>query len=186
MMQFATSMFDTVASSSTLLILSILLEIVSVVVINLLCIPLKAFSDERPPDLWFGFSPASLNSIYAAWGPGGRAAYFYVGLWDFFPYMPAYTLLLGTLLTMAAKRTKGRVHHNVSYVIIFVFVCDWIESAILMLSCRKFPEQLAGAIISIGSAANMLKWIGFVFTLTLIPFVWIVVAPKGVKTQKLS
>jgi len=167
-MQKLSSFFNTIASSWLLFLFSVLFAVASNILIYYISSPLNTFiNNDIIPDLWFGFTSDKLYELYDKWGSLGRATYVKTALCDFFPFMPAYTIFLGSILTFAAKQAgyytdkNGRSKNSVVVVaVLLILMFDWIETGILLVSCYTYPAyQLSSTVMRLASAANQMKWI---------------------------
>lgn len=77
-----------VADSTSLLIVAVLMEALSMYVMTSRLEKVGA----DPPDIWFGCQEDKLFNYLEEIGPIGRLAYVNVNNWDFFPYMPSYMM----------------------------------------------------------------------------------------------
>eukprot|EP00286_Rhodomonas_abbreviata_P006119 CAMPEP_0181332700 /NCGR_PEP_ID=MMETSP1101-20121128/25254_1 /TAXON_ID=46948 /ORGANISM="Rhodomonas abbreviata, Strain Caron Lab Isolate" /LENGTH=149 /DNA_ID=CAMNT_0023442403 /DNA_START=174 /DNA_END=623 /DNA_ORIENTATION=+ len=114
---------------------------------------------EEVPDLWFSFSDEKLHSYFDHLGPDGRHAYFGLELFDLFPYMWGYKLLLGALMTRVAGAQSP-----LRFLPIVTFLVDVVENMCLMYLVHTW--KVGGACCSekfsqvalLASAANVCKW----------------------------
>jgi hypothetical protein len=110
------------------------------------------------PDLhFFGFAVDELRDMYRAWGEEGCNAYYEAASIDLFPLMESYTLCLGSLLVLGARR-QG-IKDRISMIALAVMICDVGETFILRSGCRNPPEYLSSSMIKLSSLCNILKWI---------------------------
>ena len=77
-----------VADSTSLLIVAVLMEALSMYVMTSRTEKVGA----DPPDIWFGCSADTFYNYLEEIGSTGRQAYISVNQWDFFPYMPSYMM----------------------------------------------------------------------------------------------
>jgi hypothetical protein len=109
------------------------------------------------PDLLFGFSPQELRGLYDIWGEEGCAAYVKAANVDLFPFMESYTLAMGSLLVMGARRMGWNDHIAALAAIIMMF--DVGETVIVRQGCvQGAPDYLSDTAIQVASACNQLKW----------------------------
>ena len=124
-----------------------------------------------PPDLRFGYSEGELNAWYDAIGEEGCRAYKQLAIWDLFPCMECYTLLLGGMLVKAARRAGA--NPQIALVMPFVMLCDVVETIIPAYGCILYPEsRLPAVLIQISAAASRLKWITFVASNVILSFLF--------------
>mmetsp|Transcript_7599 Transcript_7599/g.16556 ORF Transcript_7599/g.16556 Transcript_7599/m.16556 type:complete len:182 (-) Transcript_7599:122-667(-) len=153
-----------VADSTPLLTVAALLEAVSVGVMFQKIGYLKdTFGVGEPPDTWFGISPDKFYDYLNKLGPDGCQAYGRVNSWDFFPYMPAYMILLGAMLLLQCR--SAGISLNISWLFPVAMFFDIIESSIFGYATRQFPEHLSNMLINVASIANQIKWASFLFGL---------------------
>eukprot|EP00980_Cylindrotheca_fusiformis_P017918 scaffold5688_cov104-Cylindrotheca_fusiformis.AAC.4 len=184
------TIFQRVAASTPLLICSALLEVFSIVRIGQKSdYLLETFGGGTAPDLWFRVPSKKLYSYLAEIGDGGREAYLDITIFDFFPYMPAYTLFFGSLLYLQCE-TAG-ISTRLSLVFVVAVMCDVIETAGFHYATKMFRTSLEQQYMIVISTANVLKWIslgiGFILLLGLIIKNWIISkwSSKTAKSDKM-
>lgn len=87
------------------------------------------------------------------------------GVFDFFPYMPAYVFLMGALLTKVARRAG--YPGTIAYIPLLSIACDWVETTVQMYACHLYPEKLSDLVILSGSRACQMKWVSFCLGVSL-------------------
>jgi hypothetical protein len=134
------------------------------------------------PDLRFGFSPKELREIYAIWGEERCAAYVKSANVDLFPYMEAYTMIIGSLLVRGARRMGW--NDQIAALAAIIMISDVAETLVLREGCvhQGHPDYLSDTTILFASACNQLKWIlfGACFTVALLSS-FVLPTPKKVK-----
>lgn len=159
-------LFHSIADNKAYLTAAIILEVVAGVGMHQRLQSLKeTFQVGNPPDLWFGVPSSKLSEYLEALGPDGRNAYeLGVNNWDFFPYIPAYTILLGSLLVQQCQVAK--MSTSVAWIVPWIMLCDIVESALFGYITRQYPQQVDPAVVMTASLANQLKWISFLIVCT--------------------
>jgi hypothetical protein len=108
------------------------------------------------PDVWFSIPPNKLYTYLGEIGPEGRLAYLKINAWDFFPYMPSYTILLSALLFRQCINAGWNT--KISLLVPLIMMMDIVESTLLGYATQQFPSQLDPFLISLASFANQIKW----------------------------
>ena len=111
------------------------------------------------PDIQFGFTPNQLREWYTLWGEEGRQTYIETANIDLFPYMESYTICMGALLVMAARRQGWK--ENLAHLITATLIMDVGETTIVQHGAKFDPDYLSNTTIKIASFCNKLKWILF-------------------------
>ncbi|KDO32285.1 hypothetical protein SPRG_02764 [Saprolegnia parasitica CBS 223.65] len=130
------------------------------------------------PDVRFGYTPVELHDLYASMGPVARRNYILFELFDIFPYMPAYVLLLSTLITAGYMRLRRPVS-LLAYLPFLSVIADLIENSAHIFTAHAFmPQQslrdmnwLLAAYT--GAAANELKWVTLVASVGVLLVTWL-------------
>jgi hypothetical protein len=175
------ALLEFVAESTPLMIGAAFLQVVSSVIMNKKVAYLTdTFGGGNPPDMWFGINAKDLYDYFGGVGAEGRAAYLDIATWDMMPGMPAYTLLLGSLLFKECK-SRGFPTHIVM-VFPFTMLCDAIETIGFGHAAKIFPKPLKVNYVDFVSTANMMKW-GFLVmgscTLAILFLMNIFMPPKA-------
>ncbi|OQR88650.1 hypothetical protein THRCLA_10180 [Thraustotheca clavata] len=140
------------------------------------------------PDVRFGYSPLELDELYLYMGPIARRNYIYLELFDIFQYMPAYVLLLSTLLTTAYMKLHGKVS-LLAYLPFFTVICDLIENTSQIYTAYTFQERISLhdptwlLAAYTGTTGNILKWITLIASIVILIITSIRAALYG-KTYK--
>jgi hypothetical protein len=125
------------------------------------------------PDLLFGFSTQELRELYNIWGEEGCAAYIKANTIDLFPYMEAYTMILGSLLVMGARRMGW--NDQIGALAAITMMLDVGETVTLRQGCVQGPpDYLSDSAVFFASVCNQIKWtlfVGICATILLSSFV---------------
>ena len=116
-----------------------------------------------PPDLWFGYESKEIYEWINQIGVEGRKQYLFIIAWDLFPYMEAYAIFLGSLLTNECSKSNYYKQYEKQLALVFplVMAFDFIETSTYGYAVIQYPNQISPIIVHISSIANMSKWIGF-------------------------
>ena len=150
-------LYETVLCNRKLLIAVIVAQISSVLVmmkLNSMCLSMGA---GPIPDLRFGFSSEEIYNIFEDCGYEGRQNYLRLALFDFMPYIPAYTICMGSLLFHLLRLADWNV--RLSVIMVFGAFCDYIETMVLVIGCFLFPQRLSENAVVISDSFNRIKWI---------------------------
>jgi hypothetical protein len=136
------------------------------------------------PDLLFGFSPQELRELYDIWGEEGCAAYVKAAKVDLFPYMESYTLAMGSLLVMGARRMGW--NDQIAALAAIIMMLDVGETVVLRQGCVESlqgaaPDYLSDTTILFASVCNQLKWILFGAASVTIALLFVLPTPKKAK-----
>lgn len=161
-----------VGESFPLLFCAALLQIYATVKVNEKMDYLtKTFGGGPPPDLWFGIPPRKLYDYFAGIGAEGRAAYLAMVSTDVMPVMPAYTLLLGSLLYRECRTA------NAPNFLVLIFPLTMIFDAIETIGCghaaKLFPKRLKPTYLNLISLGNQLKWISLGIGCIILSFLFV-------------
>jgi hypothetical protein len=152
------AIFQLISESTTLLVCAAMLEVFAVVIMNKKTTYLiQTFGGNEPPDMWFGIEAKRLYNYLAGIGAEGRAAYLDVVTWDVMPCMPAYTLLLGSLLYRECE-TAG-LPTKLSLIFVAAMVCDAVETIGCGFVTKTFPKPIKPEYMDLISNANAVKWV---------------------------
>ena len=133
------------------------------------------------PDLKFGFTPKEIHELMQEqWGKEGCEAYAAATMLDLFPYMESYTVTLGFLLILGAKRQNW--DDRVALASAATMAMDVGETVILRTACQV-EEPLADGWIQAASIFNQLKWVLFAVSVVTIIAAFILPGKKSVKTN---
>lgn len=159
-------LLERVADSSKLMACAILVEVVSVYVMQQLLDRLDSLEAGPCPDLRFGYTEEELYEWYDALGKEGCEIYKHVYRFDLFPYMSSYAILLGALLVQQAK--EADFNTQVAMVFPFAMLFDLMETVIPACGCEIYPKRLPSYAVLVGIGANQLKWITLITGLALL------------------
>lgn len=149
------------------------LFIINAVVLGQLDKPLEALANGAPkPDLRFGYSPAELDQIFAAYGEDGRRFYA-VNLLADTPF-PIFGGIAGALFVLVAFRDRTWRKILASIPLVFL-VTDLIENVLLFGLSQAYPP-LSESIAVIASLITQIKRAAFYMTVLLmvISALWLV------------
>lgn len=151
------AIFKLFIESTPLMIGLALLEVVSVMTMNRKIGYLTdTFGGNEPPDLWYGIPAKDLYDYLGGIGIEGRAAYLDCVYWDVMLTMPAYTLLLGSLLYRECE--SAGVTNKLALIFPITMICDAIETIGCGYAAKIFPKPLKLKYVDIISTANRMKW----------------------------
>ena len=108
------------------------------------------------PDLMMGL-PFDLNHLYDIWTPELHAAYVGASIFDFVIGMPGFTLMLGSLLCIAARRLG--ISETVAHLATLVLVSDVNETYLSRYGSIIYPKRLPDLAVRFASLAGQCKWI---------------------------
>ena len=163
---------ELVAGSTPLLMCSALLQIYAGNEMNKKVTYLtETFGGGNPPDLWFGIEPKRLYDYFAGIGAQGRLAYLQEVNWDIMPTMPAYTILLGSLLYRECKRANLPI--EISYIFPITMICDAVETLTCGYAAKLFPKRLKMVYLDLGSFANQTKWVSLVLGMVFLSLLFL-------------
>mmetsp|Transcript_8714 Transcript_8714/g.10990 ORF Transcript_8714/g.10990 Transcript_8714/m.10990 type:complete len:186 (+) Transcript_8714:74-631(+) len=152
------NLFRKIGSSPKLLIGVLLLEIISVAfMMHKLNHVVMAFGAGAPPDFRFGYKPRDFYVWLEKIGPYGRKQYLDMVMWDLFPYMECYTLLIGSLLLKECEVANRKI--DMVMVMPFAMAFDVVETLLNGYVTLQFPHKVDDYMIVASSVANQLKWI---------------------------
>jgi hypothetical protein len=127
---------------------------------------------QQLPDARFsGYTVHELNTYYDILGMDGCRMYIAVENWDIFPFMVSYTLCLGSVLTILARKlypSHPRRGDSLSLLAMIIWMLDMIETVIQRQGCRIYPDRLPDPHILLASAAVQLKWKLFMLSVGII------------------
>ena len=162
--------FRIVGESTTLLIGAGMLQMISIMfMMSGQSYLLRKFNAGSPPDMRFGYTSDEIYEWLEKLGPDGRKHYLDLVYWDFFPMMPTYAVLLGSLLYEEIKHTEHR--NEIAYVFPVTMLFDVVETAANGYTAYHFPDPVDSYIVDISSLANQMKWLALgsgLFALSLI------------------
>ncbi|EQC27724.1 hypothetical protein SDRG_14475 [Saprolegnia diclina VS20] len=130
------------------------------------------------PDVRFGYTPIELHDLYASMGPVARRNFILFELFDIFFYMPAYVLLLSTLITAGYMRLRRPVS-LLAYLPFLSVVADLLENAAHIFTAYDFTLQQSLRDMNwllaayTGAAANELKWVTLVASVGVLLVTWV-------------
>ena len=167
-------LFRAVYRSKPCLICAVLFEIAVSLVMEL-CLhrPVQSHNAGTTLDLRFGYTADDVLYWLYKLGPGGREEYLRMVQWDIFPYMPAYTILLGSLLLMESERVGGQYPSELALAAPVVMVCDAVETCLNGYATKIFPQEMSKRLVLVSSVANMLKWVCFAQCLLLLAYLFV-------------
>ena len=151
-------LFQYIAKSTPLLMVALVLE-------SLSCVAMTQkynyandnFDMGMTPDVWFGYDENDIYEWMEKIGPNGRMSYVEIMKWDFVPYMPSYTILLGSVLAWQCEIASDW-NSNVALIAPLIMIFDLVETASNYFITTHFPLR-AKYIVMVSSLANQLKWI---------------------------
>jgi hypothetical protein len=174
------TIFRYMADKPVTIVLSLLVCCLSVWQQNALTARCAQLAGTSVPDLHFGFSVDEMRDMYRAWGAEGCNAYYEAASMDLFPLMESYTLCLGSLLVLVARR-QG-LKDRISMIALAVMLCDVGETFILRRGCRNPPPYLPSSTIKLSSLCNILKWILLSVSLGILSLLFLL---KGKNSPKI-
>jgi hypothetical protein len=146
--------------------------LVSQFVISLCAERLKAFDAGPPPDLRFGYTPQELNAWYDALGTAGCQAYKAMYRADLFPYMQAYTVVLGAMMVQACRQVG--ITPQLALVFPLTMYFDVFETSIPAYGCEIYPGQrLSDRAIWVAVGANQFKWMSAGVGMVMLTALWL-------------
>ena len=157
--------FRTIADHPRVLLpLSVMLYLIAQAGMHRLMRPLFNYPPDghRIPDMRvMGYSVTELNDYYDTLGVVGCRQYVEVENWDFFPFMPGYILLQGSLHVLAARQLRQSDRDALG--VLLIFLLDAVESywqrrGCVLYSSQPQHERLADWQIHLASACVRLKW----------------------------
>ena len=179
-----------VADSTVLLSLAVGLEVVCLYTMNGLVDRLTTkYPDPQatPPDLRFGYTSQELNAFYDTIGVEGCQTYYkYMVLFDLFPYMSTYSVLLGALLYQQIQESNHLIAPKYALIFPFAMCCDVLETIIPAVGCELYASSVIKArekgqpltdativrlpeyAVLVSAGANQFKWILFAVGLLLL------------------
>ena len=165
-------LFRAVYQSKPCLIGAVLFEIAVILVMNNMHRPVESYAAAAGTtlDLRYGYTADEVRYWLYKLGPEGREKYLQMVMWDIFPYMPAYTILLGSLLLMESER--GQHPSELAWAAPFVVVCDAVETCLNGYATKIFPQKMNKWLVLVSSVANMLKWVSFAASLLLLAYLF--------------
>lgn len=115
-----------------------------------------------PIDLLFGYTPAQVFEMVAAYGEEGRAFYRTLELSLDILYPVAYTLFFGALLAAVLPRAfpQNRMFHRLALLPLVVFVIDMGENLGIVTMLSQYPVQ-SESVAQFTSLLTSLKWVSF-------------------------
>ena len=108
------------------------------------------------PDLMLGL-PFDLNHLYNIWTPALHKAYVRASIIDFCLIMPGFTLLLGSMLIIAARRLN--ISENVAHLMTVAYMSDVAETSISVYGSMIYPSRLPLLVVRFASIAGQSTWI---------------------------
>ena len=156
---FLIKLFRHVGSSPTLLIGAGMLQIGSIMFLMNRNDHLLSFGAGPPPDLWCGYNSEQIYEWLEKIGPKGRKQYLEMVVWDLFPYMESYTILLGSVLLKECESAKRK--SEVALVFPLAMMFDLVETLANGYATTQFPDRIDARVVEVSSIANQLKWVSF-------------------------
>lgn len=181
-------LFRAVYRSKPCLIGAVLFEIVVSLIMNVMHRPVESYTAGTTLDLRYGYTADDVRYWLYKLGPEGREKYLRMVQWDIFPYIPAYTILLGSLLLMESEKTGGQYPCELAWAAPVIMVCDIVETSLNGYATKRFPQKISNRLVLISSVANMLKWAYFALSILLLAYLFIFnrISPKKKNDKVLS
>jgi hypothetical protein len=154
------SVFRSILDEPLLQVLAIVLQAMATMGMYVLTNRMRPFQPlgQWIPDMQVtGYTANELNLFYDTLGEAGCPMYVQIANWDLFPFMIAYTVLLGTMLVWTARRNGWT--ESIAYAATLICVIDGVETVIQRQGGVIFPNKLTAAQIQVASSAVCLKWI---------------------------
>eukprot|EP00743_Colponemidia_sp_Colp-15_P007988 GILK01008651.1.p1 GENE.GILK01008651.1~~GILK01008651.1.p1 ORF type:complete len:191 (+),score=15.10 GILK01008651.1:46-618(+) len=121
------------------------------------------------PDFSLGLTAKELHTMFETYGESGRSAYYDVALFDLFPYMFGYSILLTLLLSRALRfaNLRNTLFDYVCLLPSISHISDIVEnvSVISLLKSHPHVDPLSLAAFTAGVRT---KWCVFAITLVLL------------------
>lgn len=164
--------FKIVGNSTTNMIGAGMLQIIAILFMTQrLGHLVKTFGAGHPPDLWFGYDSDSVYSWLEKVGPNGRSCYMDMVAWDLFPYMEAYTILLGSFMLKESETAKRG--EKLALIFPLAMMCDLVETVLNGYATREFPNRIDDRLVQLSSIANQIKWILFASGLLILSYLFV-------------
>ncbi|KAL3932997.1 MAG: hypothetical protein SGBAC_010589 [Bacillariaceae sp.] len=153
------TLFKLISSSTPLLLVFTVLEVIAVAVMKQKADALTAEAPEQgnPPDLWFGVPEDAFQNWLDGVGEKGRVLYLAINTWDITVYMWAYMILSGALMYGQCQKVKPSLT-TLSLIFPLAMAGDFVETILFRKATNGFPTPLGPVSLKIMSLANMTKW----------------------------
>ena len=147
-------LFRLIANSPVLRSLALVSQLIAFACLSSTCGKiLPKYGVMIPDTRIFGYTVSELHEFYEILEEEGCRSYVECANNDFFPMMPAYTLLMGTWLVLASRRLGLSDH--ISNLAVLVMTFDMIETYHQRQGCLR---TLSDFEIQASSAALRSKW----------------------------
>ena len=111
-----------------------------------------------PIDLLFGYNPARINEMVAAYGQDGRAVYASGELTIDIAYPIIYTFLFCLILSLLFRKRVYAHFRLVNVLPVGILVFDLLENVCIVYLLKNYPAASSG-VASICSVFTNLKWV---------------------------
>jgi hypothetical protein len=154
---------QTLAHARPLAILTLFYVLFPAVILPAAEAQLKAYSGGFGPiDLLFGYTPAQVFEMVAAYGEEGRAFYRTLELTLDVIYPIAYTMFFSALLTAVLPRAFPHrpAAHHLALLPLPAFLIDMAENIGIVTMLSQYPTQ-SETVAQISSLLTTAKWLWF-------------------------